>query len=309
MSKTLFLSAIGILLIAGCTGDRKESPTRGWAHVVTSESIEPIVTREIEMFVDLYKDAHVTNRALPARSAVVEFFNVDSIKALITSRPLNEEEIAIANRTGLKYEEYRIALDAVAVIVHRSNGLSFLRTTLLDSIFAGLLPSWKSVDRQLDADPVMLCLPDQNSGEFEIIGKRILHGKKFGPASHIAVSSADMISYVAREPRAIGVASIAWLRDNTDSVNVVALEDPSAPDSLNIRGQHFTPIQGYIYKGYYPITTDVMIYSKADKYGVAAGFISFVMSAPGQKIFLNNGLVPATMPVRIVQLSNKELTQ
>ena len=140
MSKTLFLSAIGILLIAGCTGDRKESPTRGWAHVVTSESIEPIVTREIEMFVDLYKDAHVTNRALPARSAVVEFFNVDSIKALITSRPLNEEEIAIANRTGLKYEEYRIALDAVAVIVHRSNGLSFLRTTLLDSIFTGLLP-------------------------------------------------------------------------------------------------------------------------------------------------------------------------
>jgi phosphate transport system substrate-binding protein len=38
---------------------------------------------------------------------------------------------------------------------------------------------------------------------------------------------------------------------------------------------------------------------------VAAGFLAFVASAPGQKILLNAGLVPATMPVRLVQITQE----
>ena len=35
---------------------------------------------------------------------------------------------------------------------------------------------------------------------------------------------------------------------------------------------------------------------------LAAGFAAFVASAPGQKLIVNAGIVPATMPVRGVQL-------
>jgi phosphate transport system substrate-binding protein len=308
-NKTLLAIVLFAFLFAGCLGERKETPTKGRASIVVSESIEPIITMEVEMFSDLYKDARVDMRSLPARSAVVEFFNVDSIKALITSRPLNNEEKDAARRTGLSIEEYRLALDAVAVIVHKDNALAYLRTTQLDSIVTGRATTWSSVDPLLSAAPIMVCLPDQNSGEFEIVGTKILNGRKYAAAAHIAATSAEVADYVAREKRAIGFLSISWLKGNLDRVKVVELEDTGAPDSLGIKGQHFAPIQGYMYKGFYPLTTDVIVYSKADKYGVASGFISFVSSAPGQKIFLNNGLVPATMPVRIVQLSNKDISQ
>lgn len=299
---------LGVLL-GGCFSERKETPTKGIASVAVAESIEPVIRLEMEMFTDLYKDARVQLHPLPARSAVVEFFNVDSIKALITSRPLNAEERDVVRRTGLALEEYKVALDAVAVITHPLNAVDSMRTTQLDSVFRGLISTWERLDRMAPAAPILVCLPDQNSGEFEILGTRILKGKTFAPAARIAATSPDMIDFVAKERRAIGAVSIAWLRNNLDRVKVVAMSDPLAPDSLKQEGQAFTPIQGYMYKGLYPLTTDLMIYSKADKYGVAAGFISFISSAPGQKIFLNNGLVPATMPVRIVQLSNKELTQ
>ncbi|HMD14487.1 MAG TPA: phosphate ABC transporter substrate-binding protein, PhoT family, partial [Bacteroidota bacterium] len=69
------------------------------------------------------------------------------------------------------------------------------------------------------------------------------------------------------------------------------------------------PVQAYLYKGYYPITRGVNIYSKADSYSVATGFTAFITSAPGQKIVLNSGLVPVTMPVRIVELTNKGTQQ
>ena len=60
-----------------------------------------------------------------------------------------------------------------------------------------------------------------------------------------------------------------------------------------------------IYQQYYPLTRDIYIYTRADNYGVAAGFSAFITSAPGQKIVMSSGLVPATMPVRLVQTTSK----
>jgi hypothetical protein len=49
------------------------------------------------------------------------------------------------------------------------------------------------------------------------------------------------------------------------------------------------------------------MYSRDVNPDVSVGFISFVSSAPGQKIVLNNGLVPVTMPVRLVQLTSEQV--
>jgi phosphate transport system substrate-binding protein len=114
-----------------------------------------------------------------------------------------------------------------------------------------------------------------------------------------------MIQYVIAHPLAIGMIGANWLNDNKERVKVLGLLDPNAPDSSGTGREYFKPHQAYIYRGSYPITRDVYIYSRADNYGVGAGFISFVTSAPGQKIVLNSGLVPATMPVRLVELTNK----
>src|SRR2546426_7339305 len=35
--------------------------------------------------------------------------------------------------------------------------------------------------------------------------------------------------------------------------------------SLGIQGKYFKPLQAYVYQGYYPLTRDIDIYSKADR--------------------------------------------
>jgi len=114
-----------------------------------------------------------------------------------------------------------------------------------------------------------------------------------------------MIVYVSRHPESIGLVSSCWLKQYPEKVKALAIMDPEAPDSLGIKGQYFGPYQANVYRGYYALPSEVYIYSRTDLYSVGAGFISFITSAAGQQIIVYNGLVPATMPVRLVELTNK----
>jgi phosphate transport system substrate-binding protein len=88
----------------------------------------------------------------------------------------------------------------------------------------------------------------------------------------------------------------------------VALGDPKTrPDSTQPVGKYYSPAQAYVHLNYYPVTKPIYIYTREVVRHVGIGFISFVNSGPGQKIFLNNGLVPVTMPVRIVELTSHQV--
>jgi len=51
---------------------------------------------------------------------------------------------------------------------------------------------------------------------------------------------------------------------------------------------------------------EVYILSKEAYTGLGTGFTAFVASERGQRIVLKFGLVPATMPVRLVELIENE---
>ena len=163
--------------------------------------------------------------------------------------------------------------------------------------------------------PTSVGLPNRTSSDFahsRATGRtaarlKVLHGGKYKTPAKVAKSSEEILQFVADHTNAIGMVGLNWLGTKKESVKVLELNDPSAPDSLGIRDKYIGPYQAHVYRGYYPISREIYVYSRADIYNVGSGFISFITSAPGQQIVLNNGLVPATMPVRLVQLTNKDI--
>ena len=292
--------------IPGCLPERKESPTKGNIIVAVSESVMPVMKQEEQRFEEWYPDAHVDLIQMTAREAVTRLFN-DTIKVIVTSRPLNVEEREVAKRSKIDFQEYKIAIDGIAIIVNGKNPTQQLRTTQVDSILRGIIVRWDVVGGS--KSPIEICLPNRNSGTFEVIGMKVLKGGNFATPVQVVETSPGMLQFVSEHSNAIGMISVNWLKDKNESVKILELSDPNAPDSLGIRGKYFAPFQAHIYRNYYPITREIYIYSKADMYSVGAGFISFVTSAPGQQIILNNGLVPATMPIRLVELTNKGIPQ
>jgi phosphate transport system substrate-binding protein len=294
-----------VILLTGCTEERKETTTKGSVNIAVDETVAPLFVQEKDTFESLYTDAKVRLDTAQAREAMVRFFNVETTKVIVSGRPMNDEEHAVAKRANMTFGEYKVAINAIAVITNLENHLTQLRTTQLDSVLRGLITTWDVLGSGKQRLPIAICLPNQNSATFEVLNLKISHGEKFTPPSHIAATTPEVFRYVMDHENSIGFASANWLKYYKEKVNVLELCDPAAPDSLDIKGQYFSPHQAYIYQKYYPLTADVFIYSKADIYNVGAGFTSFVTSAPGQKIVLNSGLVPATMPIRLVQLNQK----
>jgi phosphate transport system substrate-binding protein len=292
------------VILVGCEDERKETPTKGRVTVVTAESVAPLIKEEKAKFEELYPQAHVELLEATTREAVARFFN-DSIKVIVTSRPFNSEERAVAKKANMEFGEYKIAIDGIAIIVHPSNPITQLRTTQLDSILNGTITTWKEFGSKRFDGNIQLCLPSRNSGTYEVVSQKILHGKNFAVPAMVGASTSEVIQFVSQHQYAIGMTGLNWLPDSQKKVGVLELADPNAPDSLGTRGQYFKPCQAYVYQQYYPLTRDVYVYSRTDPYSVGNGFLAFIRDAPGQKIVLNSGLVPATMPVRLVQLTNK----
>ena len=67
----------------------------------------------------------------------------------------------------------------------------------------------------------------------------------------------------------------------------------------------YQPYQAYIAQKSYPLVRDIMMISREARSGLASGFMAFVASDKGQRIVLKSGLVPATMPIRIVEINHE----
>jgi len=301
----LGLVLCGMLLLSGCSREPGSTTlTRGTLAVDCDEAVFPVVNILAEEFNHQYPDAKVNVRCVEAREATANFVN-DSVRVIVSSRPLNEEERGVLTKTKTWFEEYHVAQSAVAVIAHRSNPVTALRVGQLDSLFSGVVTTWPGWRA---GGPVDLVVGGVNSSTNEVFKRMVLKGQPFALSATPMESSNALVDHVRTTKNALGIVGIGWLKGVAEEVSVLALSRPGVqPDSTQPVGKAYTPAQAYVHQGYYPIATPVTIYTRDVERNISLGFISFAASAEGQKVFLNNGLVPVTMPVRLVQLTSEQV--
>jgi phosphate transport system substrate-binding protein len=135
-----------------------------------------------------------------------------------------------------------------------------------------------------------------------------LNLKEFPKNVYSANTNDEVLNYVEKNINAIGVISVNWISENTDStsnnflsrVRVLGLTSEFDPEGLD----YYRPYPAYIADGSYPFTRKIYMITRETFSGLGSGFISFVTHEKGQRIILKAGLVPATMPVRLVQMKS-----
>ena len=119
----------------------------------------------------------------------------------------------------------------------------------------------------------------------------------------------EVIDFVSKTPDAIGIIGVNWLSDRNDSTGLsfskevrvmsVSAADKATPESS------FKPYQAYLFYGDYPLTRSIYALLNDPRSALPWGFASFLASDRGQRIILKSGLVPATQPVRVVNIKDK----
>ncbi|HWP83257.1 MAG TPA: substrate-binding domain-containing protein [Bacteroidota bacterium] len=289
------------ILLSGCNTPKEETPTRGRLEVAVTRTHVALLQEEAREFNRLYPEAVVTVTARSTREAVVALLN-DSLSLICIDRPLNEEERTVATLAKIEFVETKIAEDALGIIVHPSNPINEISLPSLEAIFRGAVRSWSGIQeskRYKGSGTIDVVLTDRNSGAYELLAHTFLKAASPLALSHTVQSSEEILRYVATHPHAISAVSALALRDSATGVKVLAVQTTDSTASERFIKLH----QANIYRGWYPLRYPLYFYSTATRNSVAAGFTAFVASAPGQKIIVNAGLVPTTMPVRLVQIN------
>lgn len=213
------LAVVAITLLAlSCDQQPTVSTTRGVATVECDESLFPVMQLQAEDFHNTYPEGKINIRSIEARDAVVDFVN-DSIRVITLGRPFNKEELDFLKNANIDYEGYKVALDAIVVILNKQHTDSMLRITELDSIFSGTLTRWNIRNKPL-IDPFIGGI---SSSTDEVFRTMILEGRPFGKTVTRIKSSEKILEEVKTNPHAIGLVGLSWLRGHDNEVRVCRL--------------------------------------------------------------------------------------
>jgi phosphate transport system substrate-binding protein len=300
-----------IVLFYSCnTAPKKftdETPTRGTIKIAVDESYQLLTDAELYTFQSIYKDAKVTP-IYSSEDSILKLFLDDSVRLIITSRKLTDNEVGYLKGKTIIPRTTKIASDALAFIINKSNPDSLIRYNTLRDIFMGNTSKWKQVDPKSKLDDIKVVFDNPGSNNVKtIINKFGIKGSlpKYCTA---ATKNSEVISFVESHPEALGIISVNWISDPRDSISHAFLgkiKVVSVTSELDSDGSDFySPHPAYIANQSYPFIRDVYTISRETFAGLGTGVTSYIAGFAGQRIILKMGMVPATMPVRLVEVKN-----
>ncbi|MGH7495290.1 MAG: PstS family phosphate ABC transporter substrate-binding protein [bacterium] len=289
-----------MLAVLWLGGSRPEgdSPTSGSLVIMSAESLAPVAEKQIEEFQRLYEKTSITMKLASSRETVLQFLRGD-VQTIFLDRQLSADEKQIARENAISIDSFRIAIEGVAVIVHPQNPVQNLSIAQVGAIYRGEIQNWHAVGG--NSRPILPIALSRNTGTAEFMLARAVHDTSFSLSTYICASSRKLLEAIAQRDNSIGFVSSAWLSDSTSSIAAIADKIKVLKLAKDTTANCVALYQAAVYRGDYPLCRPLYLLSRDRRLGVAVGFIAFVTSAAGQKVILNAGLVPATMPVKLVK--------
>jgi phosphate transport system substrate-binding protein len=305
------LPVIIILLLAGCTNNAGkkpiDTPTSGRIKIAVDDSYKPLVEAEIYTFQSLYNLCKI-DTSYKNEADVINDFLKDSVPLIVVNRKLTKDEELRLNAVQSIPRATKIAQDAVAFIVNNENPDTNLYFDRLEELFKGKITSWKQLNPKSKLDEIRVVFDNYKSGNPRYFREKF--NVSTLPSSCFAVESNEaVIAYVEKNRNALGVISVNWISDKNDTTAMhflkkVKVAGISSAGNNDPNTTFYKPYQAYIAEGFYPFTREVYCINRQPYAGLGYGFTSFIAGPQGQLIVLHTGLVPATMPVRIVEVKH-----
>lgn len=301
---------IGLMLsMASCGGNKSgpaETTTRGNIKITVDESFQPIIETEVFTFTHLYTNAYIKPQYKPESDVINDFMN-DSVKVIVTSKKLTDYQIQTLRDTLIIPHTTTYAYDALALITNKANKDTLLKYNSIKNIFLGKIKNWKDINPDSKLGNIRVIFDNNKSGNIRYF-KELYDIKDSLGGNFFAVNNnPEVINFVSRNPDAIGIISVNYISDKDDSlsmsftkkVNIVGVSQEFIND-----GSYYRPQQGFIYDKSYPFVREVYLINRETFLGLGSGFVNWACKEQGQRIVLKSGLVPATMPIRLVQIKH-----
>jgi phosphate transport system substrate-binding protein len=302
-----------ISVLLSCSGNKSnkipESPTRGNIKICVDQSYQLMIEAQLDVFQSIYTYAKIKAEYKPEFDCISDLMN-DSVRLIIVNKKLSAAQESQLKAKQIIARTTKIAYDALAFIVNPENPDSTLLYEQVKDIFTGKISKWKQINPKSKLDEMQIVFDNQKSSTVTFISDDFKLAGKF-PSNCTAVNTnEEVVSFVSHNKNSIGIIGVNWISDPDDSlthefmkkIKVLAIGDQTNADGT---GAYYKPYQAYIAQGTYPFIRNVYVICRESFAGLGTGFASFIAGEKGQLIILKGGLVPATMPIRLVERKTK----
>ena len=286
----------------------KTSGVSGNLSSVGSDSLANLMTLWAEEFKKNYPNVNIQIQAAGSSTAPPALTEGTANMGPM-SRPMKDSEIqAFEEKYGYKPTAVPVAIDALAVFVHKDNPIKSLSIEQVDAIFSstrlcgndkdiktwgdlGLTGEWAS-------KPLQLFGRNSVSGTYGYFKEEALCKGDFKSNVNEQPGSASVVQSISSTLNAIGYSGIGY---RTSSVRAVPLSKKG--------GEAFEASEENALAGKFPLARFFYVYvNKAPNQPLSpldAEFIKLVLSKQGQDVVMKDGYIP--LPSKVAEKAMKEL--
>ena len=226
------------------------------------------------------------------------------------SRKMKDVELqAFEQKYGYKPTAIPVAVDALAVFVHKDNPIKGLTMAQVDAIFSSTrlcggkaeIKTWGDVGvtGDLANKPIQLFGRNSVSGTYGYFKEEALCKGDFKPNVNEQPGSASVVQSISSSLNGIGYSGIGY---KTASVKTVALAKKEG-------GEFVEDNETNALNGSYPLSRFLYVYvNKAPNKPLApleAEFVKLVLSQAGQQLVVKDGYIP--LPAKVVDKTLADL--
>jgi phosphate transport system substrate-binding protein len=255
--------------------------------VAGSDTALRLIQAEADSFMAAYKESRIQVAGGGTVSGIEALLN-RGVDVAVLSRPPTVEERAIAKSADVDFALFGFANDGLALIVNRENPVYALAFDEARAVFSGEILDWAEVGGS--AGRIRVYIGSVQGGAVGYARDTLLAGGDFVEGAGRAPTTAAIVDSVAAHADAIGFAGLAELDDRVKALPL----SPKGGGPLTVLNVET------VYEKTYPLVRTFYFATRGVPRGdLVSGFVSYVMGNAGQKIVLEHGFVPATVPLRI----------
>jgi phosphate transport system substrate-binding protein len=279
-----------------------DTPTSGSLKLMVDEGYQPVISSVLDVFDSIYARAKFEAKYLPEGDAVRALLD-DSIQVVIIPRPLKDEEMAFFKSKGFTPRVNLVAYDAVAFIINPANKDSVLTQEHIEGIMTGKISNWNQINPRSSVGKINLVFDNANSATVRYCRDSIGKGAPLPSTASALKKNEEVIDYVGKNKGAIGIIGANWISDSDDKgvqkflKNIVMVDVAKDKNS-----EGWGPYQAYLATQKYPYSRGMYIINCQARAGLGLGLANFLISDPGQRIMMKEGLLASTVPIRLIQV-------
>jgi phosphate transport system substrate-binding protein len=285
----------------------KTSGVSGNLSSVGSDTLANLMTLWAENYKKFYPNVNIQIQAAGSSTAPPALTEGTSNLGPM-SRQMKDAEIqAFEEKYGYKPTAIPVAIDALAVFVHKDNPIKQLTMQQVDAIFSSTrlcgeakeIATWgdAGLSGEWSGKPIQLFGRNSVSGTYGYFKEEALCKGDFKSNVNEQPGSASVVQSISSTLNAIGYSGIGY---KTSSVRAVPL--------VNKKGELEEANESNAISGKYPLSRFLYVYvNKAPNKALApleAQFIKMVLSKQGQEVVVKDGYIP--LPVKVVEKALKD---